>query len=188
MFPKILLLAAAIIILISGTFFYVMQRQTVTSRIEDPKPAPDFSLKDYADREVKLSDFKGKNLVINSWASWCPFCKDELLDFAAVQKEFGEKFVTIVINRAESPEVAKKYSDDLGITGKLIFLMDPSDSFYQTIGGFSMPETIFVDKEGFIRGHRRGPMKAEETRRRVQQLLGCCLPNSVSHGAILRYL
>jgi len=65
-------------------------------------PAPDFSLEDLDGNMVSLSDFRGQNLVINSWATWCPFCVTELPDFAALQKEFGDQIVVIAINRQES--------------------------------------------------------------------------------------
>lgn len=134
-----------------------------------PRPAPDFTLKDYAGAEIQLADFRGQNLIINSWASWCPFCRKELQEFAAVKKEFGNAVVIIAIDRAESLETAKRYSEELGVTNELIFLLDSEDSFYQSIGGFSMPETIFVDRNGLIRDHKRGPMDREEFRRRIQQ-------------------
>lgn len=130
--------------------------------------APDFRLQDYNGKTVSLSDFAGKNLVINSWAVWCPFCKKELPDFVAAQKEFGKEVVIIAIDRAESLAVAKGYTDEQGTTDGLIFLLDPSDSFYQSIGGFSMPETIFVDKSGNIVDHKRGPMDLDEIRLRIK--------------------
>lgn len=134
--------------------------------------APDFVLKDYLEKEVKLSDFRGKAVIVNSWASWCPFCVDELPDFVELQEEFGDTVVVIAVNRGEGFETAKAFLDKVGTTGKMIFLSDPSDSFYSSIGGFSMPETIFIDRDGFIKDHKRGPMKIEEMRRRVQQIFG----------------
>ncbi len=133
--------------------------------------APDFALQDYNSKTVNLADFAGKPVVINSWAAWCPFCRKELVDFAAAQKEFGESVVIIAIDRAESREIAKKYSDELGVTGDLIFLLDPLDSFYKSIGGFSMPETIFVDTDGFIREYKRGPMDVQEIKQKIQKLI-----------------
>jgi len=126
---------------------------------------------DYNNSPVFLADLKGKPLVINSWAAWCPFCRKELPDFVAVQKEFNDNVTIIAIDRAESLETAKKYSDELGVTSKLIFLLDPSDSFYQAIGGFSMPETIFVNGSGETIFHKRGPMDIEEMRQKIQQLI-----------------
>ncbi|MBI4123125.1 MAG: TlpA family protein disulfide reductase [Parcubacteria group bacterium] len=133
--------------------------------------APNFSLQDYNGKTVNLSDFAGKPLVINSWAAWCPFCKKELPDFAAAQKEFDDKVVIIAIDRSESLAVAKGYTDQQSITDNLIFLLDPSDSFYRSIGGFSMPESIFVDKNGNIVDHKRGPMDINEMRERINKLL-----------------
>ncbi|MBI4050312.1 MAG: TlpA family protein disulfide reductase [Candidatus Doudnabacteria bacterium] len=132
--------------------------------------APEFSLRDFNGNTVSLADFSGKPRVINSWAVWCPFCREELKDFAAVQKEFGDEVVIIAIDRAEPISVQKNFTDEISVTSDLIFLSDPNDSFYASIGGFSMPETIFVDKDGNIRDHKRGPMKADEIRERIKKI------------------
>lgn len=134
-------------------------------------PSIQFTLKDYSDKIVNLADFAGKPLVLNSWAAWCPFCRKELPDFVTAQKEFGDKVVIISINRQESLATAKGYTDKQGTTNGLIFLLDPNDSFYKSIGGFSMPETIFVDKNGNIAEHKRGPMDINEIRQKVQKLI-----------------
>lgn len=126
---------------------------------------------DYGGNAIQLSDYAGVPLVVNSWAAWCPFCKKELLDFALAQKEFGGRVKIIAVDRAEPLETAKKYSDKLGVSDKLIFLLDPDDSFYRAIGGFSMPETVFVDAAGNIVFHKRGPMELPEIRDRIEQIL-----------------
>jgi len=142
-----------------------------SDRQAQSEKAHHFALQDFNDNTVKLADFTGKPLIINSWAAWCPFCRKELVDFAAAQKEFGDDVLVIAIDRAESRETAKKYTDELGVTNNLIFLLDPTDSFYQSIGGFSMPETIFVDKNGNIVERKRGPMEINEIRQKIQKLL-----------------
>ncbi len=131
----------------------------------------DLSFTDYDGQPVKLADFKGKPLVVNAWASWCPFCVKELRDFVSLQGELGDQATIIAIDRAESQKQAKGYTDNVGITNKLMFLLDPNDSFYQAIGGFSMPETIFVNREGEVVFQKRGPMDLEEMRQRVKQIL-----------------
>ncbi len=135
------------------------------------KETPDLSFKDYQGKEVSLSEFKGKPLVVNSWAAWCPFCVKELKDFVAVQQDLGDKVVIVAVDRAESLDTAKEYTDDLGVSEALIFLLDPSDSFYRAIGGFSMPETIFIDKNGKVVDHKRGPMDQNEMRTRIKRIL-----------------
>ena len=132
--------------------------------------APDFNLQNYQGKTVSLADFKGKPLVINSWAIWCPFCLRELEDFARLQQELGDQIIIIAINRAESLSRSKKYTDELGVTDTLVFLIDPQDSFYRSIGGFSMPETIFVDSNGNTVLHKRGPMNFDEIKQKVNEL------------------
>ena len=132
--------------------------------------APNFTLKDYEGNEVALADFEGKNIIVNSWAVWCPFCVKELNDFAELKRELGDKIDIIAIDRVESLEKQKSYTDDLGVTDDLVFLLDPDDSFYRSIGGFSMPETLFIDGEGNILLHKRGPMTLEEMRQKTNEL------------------
>lgn len=133
--------------------------------------APDFSLKDYDGNVVSLSDFSGKIVVANSWATWCPFCVNELPEFAKLQEEFPDDVVVLAIDRAESLSKSKQYTDDLSLTNKIIFLLDSKDNFYKSIGGFSMPETLFIDGEGNIRVHKRGPMQLSEMRDKVNNIL-----------------
>jgi len=169
---KILFLIIAIILAVSAFVFFAVQRGKITlPQDRESKPAPDFSLKDYKGQTVSLSDFAGVPLVINSWAAWCPFCVQELPDFAKAQEEFGDKVKIIAIDRAESLNTAKEFSEKVNVTGGLILLLDPSDSFYRSIGGFSMPETIFVNKDGNTVFHKRGPMDLNEIRERIKNLI-----------------
>lgn len=133
--------------------------------------APSFSLNDYNGNTVELEDYTGTPLVINVWAAWCPFCREELPDFVSVQKEFEGKIVVIAIDRGESLSTAKGYTDELGISNDLIYLLDPDDKFYRSIDGFSMPETLFVDASGNILFHKRGFMDLNEMRSRIQEII-----------------
>lgn len=127
------------------------------------------AFKDYEGKEANLSDFEGRNLIVNSWAVWCPFCVDELPAFAALQEEFGDEIVIVAIDRAEPQGKVREFTDDLGVTGSLIFWLDSSDSFYREMGGFSMPETLFINKDGETVFHKRGPMKLDEMRRLTKE-------------------
>ena len=101
---------------------------------------------------------------------WYAFLK-ELKDFADLQEEFKDQITVIAIDRAESLKTAKGFSDAQGITDKMVFLLDPEDSFYKTIGRFGMPETIFVNSEGEVTYHKVGFMDLKEMRRRTKDLL-----------------
>jgi len=171
-------------IFVVGTLFFVVSNQATPNQAASNKntnfdkdisnlgePFFGITVIDYEKNEVQLSDFSGRPLVINSWAVWCPFCKKELADFAALQEEFSNGITVIAIDRQESLEKARGYTDGLGITEKMLFFLDPTDSFYKSIGGFSMPETIFVDGSGTIIVHKRGPMDLEEMREHTLKII-----------------
>lgn len=171
------IVSAAAILISSGTLRHSkpqsspsLEKQSQEAPVQE-KRMPDFSLQDYDGRTVSLVDFKGKPLVINTWASWCPFCVKELPDFAHIQRAYKDSVVFIAINRGESRETAKNFTDKASVTEDMIFLLDPNDSFYLLIEGFSMPETIFVDTAGVIREHKRGPLAREEVEEKVKKLI-----------------
>ena len=177
-----IIIVIVIVVIGIGGFYLAGSGGTTTTVVDDETgevvkkrtlgKAPNWTLKDYEGNEVSFSDFEGKVAVVNTWAVWCPFCRDELSDFAELQKEFGDEIVVIAIDRNESLKVAKGFTDGIGITDDLIFLLDPGDTFYRSIGAFSMPETIFVDTEGDIIVQKRGPMELDEMRRLVNSVLG----------------
>lgn len=192
------IIIGVVVILVVGTLFFVVSNQAAPDQaVSEAVPnqvAPDQNISpdrgrssfdepffgitvvDYEKNEVQLSDFSGKPLVINSWAVWCPFCKKELADFAALQEEFPQDITVIAIDRQESLKKARGYTDELDITEKMLFFLDPTDSFYKSIGGFSMPETIFVDETGTIIVHKRGPMDLEEMIEHARKIINTQQP------------
>lgn len=167
-------LAIVIVVLIAAATIIGGRRSRSPASISVGTPEPAvamLNLTDYRGETVAMRSLLVKPLVINAWASWCPFCVEELKDFAAVQAELKGRVTIIAVNRGESQTVAKSFTDQLGLTDRLVFLLDRGDSFYQTIGGFSMPETVFVATSGVIVYHKRGPMRADEIRERIEQLI-----------------
>jgi len=119
-----------------------------------------------------FKEYKGKVIVANSWASWCPFCLSELSEFAKLSQEYStEEVVVVAINRKESNEVAKAFLKQINNTDNIIFVQDPQDNFYKSIKGFSMPETVFYDKKGNLSFQKRGHMKLAEMVNYVEQAL-----------------
>ena len=142
---KPIIIGVGVLALIGGGILLLTQGGTTldeqgTTLKSQRQVKDDLTFVDYDGNTVALADFSGKPLVINSWASWCPFCVKELPDFVLLQKKFPE-MVVIAVDRRESLNTAKSYTDDIGITDDLVFLLDNSDSFYRSIGGFTMPET-----------------------------------------------
>ena len=181
-----IVIAAVAIVVLAGGWFFIGENQEnekgVLEALESAQPAvepigeqassalPDLTLPDLNGNDVRLGDLHGKPLVVNTWAAWCPFCVDELPDFATVQQELGDTVQIVAINRAESLGTARGYADDLGLGSDLVLLLDPADSFYTSIGGFAMPETLFINSDGSLNFHKRGVMSIDEIRQRVEAL------------------
>ena len=119
--------------------------------------------------EVILSELGGF-LVVNSWATWCPFCVQEVPDFVELQKEF-KTISVVLVNRKEKDEKVEVFLEGRGVSlTDLVFLQDAKDNFYKSIGGFSMPETLFV-KDGNVIFHKRGFMDLSEMRDLTNKLI-----------------
>ncbi len=133
--------------------------------------AADFAVVDYDGKEIKLSDFQGQPILLNFWASWCPFCLEEMPLMAKVQEEFGDQYVTLAINRAERLDRARQYSDQVGVTGRMLLVLDTDDSVYRQFGYFAMPVSMFLDKDGVIREIKQGPLQEQELRDKLNNIL-----------------
>lgn len=136
---------------------------------------PDISFIDLEGKEVKLSDFRGENLIINSWAAWCPFCINEM---PRLQKASDENDITILFihrTKTEPEQTARSYIQDFQNRGTPItdpVLLDPEDNFYTTFFGFGMPVSLFVDKSGIIKDKKNGDMTEEEIIQRIERNFG----------------
>lgn len=119
-----------------------------------------------------FDSYRGQVRVVNSWASWCPFCTTELNDFEQLAEEFNAQNVAVIaINREEPKERAGRFLSTVGEFKYIDFAVDLTDAYYTSIGGFSMPETVFYDTEGNIIFHKRGFMDLDEMRKHTQNAL-----------------
>lgn len=125
-------------------------------------PAPDFSLKDVDGQTVRLSDFRGKPVFVNFWASWCPPCREELPD---IQRLFEAKQGTVNIitvnltSTEESTDKLVRFVKDGGFT--MTVLLDSNGSVANKYRIRSIPQSIFIDDKGIIRKKFTGAMTSE---------------------------
>jgi len=137
--------------------------------------APDFTLKDIQGNTVKLSDYKGKVVFLNFWASWCPPCKSEIPDFNKASEELnkGSDAVILAINatngyNGETPDRVKKFVKDNNITMKV--LLDEKDDASMLYGVSSLPTTFVIRKDGTVYGYQVGPMSHKKIMELVNEL------------------
>jgi len=126
--------------------------------------APDFTLYDQYGNKHTLSEYKGKTVFLNFWATWCPPCKDEMPHIEEIYKEYGLNKDDVVILGVAAPNLGKEGSQDdikeflnmnnysfpvvFDTTGDLIY------QYY--INAF--PSTFIIDKNGFVKQYVPGAM------------------------------
>jgi thiol-disulfide isomerase/thioredoxin len=123
--------------------------------------APNFDGKTIKDKEIQLSDYKGKVVLIDFWASWCPPCREEmprLIDFYDSHK--NPKFELIAINIDDNKENMQHFLDDLFPEPDFPIVTDNNQKIPPLFNIEAMPTTIFVDKKGIIRFWHNGFKKS----------------------------
>ncbi len=131
------------------------------------RPAPNFVLADYQGRAVRLSDYKGKTVLINFWATWCTTCEAEMPDMQRLAEENPDDLVVLAVNQAEGRGQARSWSDARSLTA-LQFVLDTDEAVsnaYKLPSG--LPHSFFIDANGIVRVVKHGGMRFEE----MQQLL-----------------
>lgn len=157
---------AAIAIVAVVVFYAAKPLERAETGFQTSELAPDFTLQTPEGKSVSLSDFRGKPLIINFWASWCPFCVDEMPLLERVAAESGTQL--LFINLQESKEVAKSFADKLNIKSAMV--LDPEADAKKKYNVFTQPVTYFIDVNGIIRDKKFGPLTEEELRQKLGTL------------------
>ena len=152
-----------------GESSLTIQENTQTETREK-QPAPDFTVTDEKGNPHKLSDFKGKPIVLNFWASWCPPCKEEMPVFNKVYEEMGEDIQFMMVDltdgQRETVEAGLEYVREEGYTFPVFF--DTENEGGITYGITSIPTTIFIDSEGNIVTGVRGALNESVLREAIE--------------------
>lgn len=135
-------------------------------------PAIDFTLKDQYGNTHTLSDYKGKTVFLNFWATWCSPCRAEMPDIQKLYEEFQQEEEDIVILGVAAPNLGREKSEE-GIKGFLEengytypVVMDTEAEAFQAYGINSFPTTFMIDKDGNVFGYIPGQL-SEETMRDI---------------------
>ena len=140
---------------------------------EDIIMAPDFTVYDAEGEAVNLSDFSGKPVVINFWATWCGYCVREMPAFEKIAAEYADDVVFMMINvtdgQQETKEDALAFIEEKGYTFPVYYDTDLSATM--AYGAYSLPATGFITESGVFAGGQMGAMSEETLVNYLEQLL-----------------
>lgn len=136
--------------------------------------APDFTVMDTEGQQVSLSDYFGKPIVVNFWASWCAPCKSELPAFDKLAAQYGDRVAFLMVNltdgSSETVDGVKDFVADNGYSFPLFFDTDYSASI--AYGITSIPVTILIGADGGVVNSHLGAMDEGTLEAYIQALIG----------------
>ena len=133
--------------------------------------APDFTVYNEKGEEVKLSDFRGKPVVLNFWASWCPPCKAEMPEFDEQYQQLGDQVQFMMVNLTTGDDfaAAKSYIDQQGYQFPVFYDQSGEAAYRYSVQ--SIPVTFFITAKGHLLTYRMGMLSGEELEYYINVLL-----------------
>jgi peroxiredoxin len=157
---------------LTGKYKKIVDADKLPVGLEEGNLAPEFSLFDLAGNEVRLSDYRGKKVLLNFWATWCPPCKAEMPYMQEYYEEYQKDgFEILAVNATvteNSTEDVVKFVEENGLTFPI-----PMDEKNQVSSGYEImayPTSFFIDSDGVIRSKIIGGMTKEYLEDEIKKL------------------
>jgi peroxiredoxin len=134
-------------------------------------PAPDFTLLALDGSSVKLSDFRGKAVLLNFWATWCPPCKVEMPWFEDLQKQYGKDGLVVlgVAMDDSEPATIAKFASELGVNYQVLLGTDKVSDDYGDVQ--YLPTTFYIGRDGAIVDKMTGLLDRKDIEQAVKKTL-----------------
>ena len=169
----VVLVAAIMAMLAAGKYLDRTRKHGPLKMVGDVKgvQAPDFNLPTLDGRRMKLSDFRGKAVLLNFWATWCPPCKIEMPWFVELQKQYGKDGLVVLgvaMDDTEPPKIAQ-FAHDMGVNYPVLLGTDQVSDDYGNVQ--YLPTTFYVDRNGVIVDKAAGLFSRQEIERDIRKIL-----------------
>jgi peroxiredoxin len=175
--PIILIVVAIVIslMLVFGIQKTRHNRETPAGKLQG-QPAPDFSLASLDGKNLKLSDFHGKAVLLNFWATWCEPCKIEMPWFVQLQQQYGPKGLQVlgVAMDDTDPKDINEFAHKMGVNYPIVIGKEAVGDQY---GGIPyLPSTFYIDRDGKVVDRVYGLVSRSEIESDIKKALSASVP------------
>lgn len=154
---KFAVLALSIMLLVTSSLVWAMGSRVPTVGTS----AEDFQLVDLDGKSQSLSQYRGKVVLVNFWATWCKPCTTEMPAMQATYDKLRDKgFVVLAINELEDEAKVREHIKQYGHTFPV--LMDRDNKVANQFGVFGLPVSVFIDEKGVVREYIKGGLLTEQ--------------------------
>ncbi|MFI3187490.1 MAG: TlpA disulfide reductase family protein [Methylococcaceae bacterium] len=135
-----------------------------TAKSTDSSALPEFNLSDLSGHQHNMSEWRGKIIVINFWATWCPPCRKEIPDFIAVQEQYADQGLQFIGIALEDPEPVAEYLTTIKLNYPILLGGDNGINLSHQLGNSidAVPYTLIVDRQGNIVDRHPGEFSKEQ--------------------------
>ncbi|HEU4328292.1 MAG TPA: TlpA disulfide reductase family protein [Roseiflexaceae bacterium] len=133
------------------------------------EPAPDFQYTMADGSSVRLSELRGKKVLINFWATWCEPCRSEMPDLEKAAQTYGDSLAVIGVNKGEQADVFPAFLGEIPVSFPLV--ANPEGDIALAYGVVSgIPQTVFVNSDGTVASRHLAPMSYSAISAQLDQL------------------
>jgi thiol-disulfide isomerase/thioredoxin len=161
----VLVVTAVLAVVLSGS-----SRAEVPTVAPAGDPVPEVAFLLFDGTESTLADFRGRPVVLNFWASWCPACVAEMPSFQAVHETVGDQVLFLGLDVQDTRTAADAFVAQSGVT--YLLGEDPDGAILSAFNGIAMPTTVFIDGHGNIVGRHSGAVFEDDLRQMIRELFG----------------
>lgn len=149
----------SVLVFVAAIFFFLAKGMNAVEVVGVGDQAYDFELEDTDGNIHRLSDYRGKFVVVNFFATWCDPCIEEAPELEKYQQKYASVDPLLIIDRGEPKKRVQDFKEKTKSTS--IYLMDRDNQISKTFNVIGQPETLIIDSKGVIREKIIGPTSAE---------------------------
>ena len=154
-----------------GTPVEVASPLAVVEFLKDPAPIVDFTITDLDGRTISSADLRGKVVLVNFWATWCPPCRAEIPDLIKLQNKYRDQLVVLGISEDEiPPDEVKAFVNEQKMNYPVAMTKPELSKIFRGVS--ALPTTFVIDREGKLQQRHVGMLNAEQTELEAQVLTG----------------